>query len=119
MLTNAAAQSGLALAFLKMFGELVQAGVFAENLPLGITIGVLMVISMWTQTVSLNNAMKYYDQLEVMPIFQAMIMMMWMLGGMVVLQEANNYTWNQLWGIFASFCVSCVGIYLLISKIKT
>ena len=37
-------------------------------------------------------AMKEYDQLEVMPIFQAMLMMMWMAGGMIVLNEIQYYS---------------------------
>ena len=78
----------------------------------------LMAISAVSQTHSLNMSMKYYDQLEVMPIFQAMIMMMWMMGGMVVLDEARFYSKGDLIGISAAFCVSCIGIKVLTMKLK-
>eukprot|EP00354_Favella_ehrenbergii_P011034 CAMPEP_0170477682 /NCGR_PEP_ID=MMETSP0123-20130129/18878_1 /TAXON_ID=182087 /ORGANISM="Favella ehrenbergii, Strain Fehren 1" /LENGTH=78 /DNA_ID=CAMNT_0010749527 /DNA_START=1001 /DNA_END=1233 /DNA_ORIENTATION=+ len=62
--------------------------------------------------------MKEYDQLEVMPIFQAFLMIMWMLGGMIVLNEISYYTAIQLFGIFLSICISCAGIKVLTLKIK-
>ena len=64
-------------------------------------------------------AMKEYDQLEVMPIFQAMLMMMWMLGGMVVLNEIRYYSAWQLFGIFISICVCCTGIKIILMKVKS
>ena len=47
-----------------------------------------------------------------------MIMMSWMNGGMIVLQEASYYSWAQLAGIFFSFLISCVGIFILTKKIS-
>ena len=64
-------------------------------------------------------AMKEYDQLEVMPIFQAMLMMMWMVGGMVVLNEIEYYNAWQLLGIFISICICCVGIKIILMKVKS
>ena len=119
LLANAGLQSGLTISFLKLFGEIIQAHKFAENQLLAWSLGLMMIASSVFQAHSINLAMKYYDQLEVMPIFQAMIMIMWILGGMVVLQEAQFYSWGQLGGIAASFFVCCIGIYLLVAKIKT
>lgn len=77
-----------------------------------------MGISAVSQTHSLNMAMKEYDQLEVMPIFQAMIMMMWMMGGMIVLDEMQYYSTKSLCIIAVSFMISCIGIKVLTMKIK-
>ena len=63
-------------------------------------------------------AMKNYDQLEVMPIYQAMNMMLWMLGGMIMMNETSYYTNLELLYIFLSFCVCCIGIKILTLKIK-
>ena len=52
----------------------------------------LMAMSAVSQTKSLNVAIKEYDQLEVMPIFQAFLMMMWMSGGMIIMNEIQYYT---------------------------
>lgn len=82
------------------------------------TLGFFMGLSAVSQTHSLNIAMKEYDQLEVMPIFQAFIMIMWMSGGMIVLNEISYYTSWQLCGIFLSICISCTGIKVLTMKIK-
>ena len=53
-----------------------------------------------------------------MPIFQATSMMCWIIGGMVILGEAANYTGRQLFGIAFSFLISCIGIKILLMKIK-
>ena len=83
-----------------------------------IVLPLFMAVCSISQTHSLNMAMKEYDQLEVMPIFQATSMMCWIIGGMVILGEAANYTGRQLFGIAFSFLISCIGIKILLMKIK-
>ena len=69
MLVNAGLQSGLAIVFLKLTGELIQSGEALQNpIMLGLLL-IVMIVSAISQTHSLNMAMKFYDQLEVMPIF--------------------------------------------------
>ena len=53
-----------------------------------------------------------------MPIFQAMIMMLWMMGGMVVLDETAYYSYLSLFIISASFLISCIGIKVLTMKVR-
>ena len=53
-----------------------------------------------------------------MPIFQAMIMMMWMMGGMIVLNETAYYSYLSLCIIAVSFTISCVGIKVLTMKVR-
>lgn len=118
MLLLAGLQSGLSVVFMKLVGELVQAGQGLENPVMTCILLGLMALSAVSQTHSLNMAMKEYDQLEVMPIFQAMIMMMWMMGGMIVLDEMQYYSTQALCVIAASFLISCLGIKLLTMKVK-
>jgi len=45
-------------------------------------------------------------------------MFCWILSGMMIFQETDNYTMNQLIMIFASVLVCFIGIYLLYIKKK-
>ena len=67
---------------------------------------------------SLNLAMKYFDQLQVMPIFMIAIMVLWICSGLTILEESKYYTWGELFSLYASFAVCCIGIKILMSKIK-
>ena len=67
---------------------------------------------------SLNLAMKYFDQLQVMPIFMTTVMVLWICSGLMILQESKNYSWGQLFSIYAAFIICCIGVKILMSKIK-
>jgi hypothetical protein len=41
----------------------------------------------------LNCAMKYYDQMEAVPVYQTCLMIVWMGVGLVVLDEKRFYSW--------------------------
>ena len=69
LLITAGLQSGLSIVFLKLTGELTQSGQAKESSLMLTFLCVMMALSAVSQTHSLNMAMKYYDQLEVMPIF--------------------------------------------------
>eukprot|EP00354_Favella_ehrenbergii_P012378 CAMPEP_0170470644 /NCGR_PEP_ID=MMETSP0123-20130129/13046_1 /TAXON_ID=182087 /ORGANISM="Favella ehrenbergii, Strain Fehren 1" /LENGTH=59 /DNA_ID=CAMNT_0010737863 /DNA_START=1474 /DNA_END=1649 /DNA_ORIENTATION=+ len=46
------------------------------------------------------------------------IMISWMVSGMLVLKEGQYYSAKELVLIFASFAICCLGIKVLMSKIK-
>ena len=71
-----------------------------------------------SQMHSLNLAMMYYEQLEVMPINMTCIMISWMVSGMFLLREGQYYSTTDLVWIFSSFAICCLGIKVLMSKIK-
>ena len=118
LLFLAGMQSGLCVVFMKLAGELAATNSVSENVGMFVLLLVLMGISAVSQSHSLNMAMKEYDQLEVMPIFQTFIMIMWMTGGMIVLNETAFYTTWQLVSIFGSFCILLAGVKVLTMKIK-
>ena len=64
-------------------------------------------------------AIKLYDQLEVIPIYQTFIMISWILVGLVVFDEARYYDWHQMIAILASVSLCIVGVKILTSKTKT
>ena len=45
-------------------------------------------------------------------------MCLWMIAGMAILQESQYYSWGKLFSMFGSFLVCCIGIRILMSKIK-
>ena len=64
----------------------------------------------------LNLSMKYYNNLDVMPIYQSTILMGLMVSGLLVLNESALYTVGELFLLFGSAIVVIAGIYLLTKK---
>ena len=64
----------------------------------------------------LNLAMKYYEQMEVIPLYQSVIMIVWILTGLWIMDGAANYSWSKLSGIFVGIIICCAGIRVLMNK---
>ena len=78
-----------------------------------------MGLSTATQLHSVNLAMRYFEQLEVIPINLTCIMICWMVSGMLVLREGQYYTVKELVVMFTGFVICCTGIRVLMAKIKS
>lgn len=65
-----------------------------NNLVFAIIMGCLGGICAGLQCYCLNIAMKYYNNLDVMPIYQSMILMLVMLSGLIILDESANYSFG-------------------------
>lgn len=66
----------------------------------------------------LNLGMKYYDQIEAIPIYQTCVMILWICTGLIVFDEVRFYTNLELLGIAGSITLSCIGIKFLTMKTK-
>jgi len=66
----------------------------------------------------LNLAMKYYDQIEAIPVYQTSVMIMWILTGLIVFNEVQYYSVLELCGIAGSLTLCCIGIKFLTMKTK-
>ena len=66
---TSAFQSGVTIVMLKLVTELGQTKEFRTHIGLGAFMILVVVISGTIQLHMLNLAMKYYDQLEVMPVY--------------------------------------------------
>ena len=66
----------------------------------------------------LNLAMKYYDQIEAIPIYSTFIMIMWISTGLIVFDEVKFYSTIELLKIIGSILICCVGIKILTMKTK-
>ena len=62
--------------------------------------------------------MKYYDQIECIPIYSTFIMIMWITTGLIVFEEAKLYSRIELLKILGSILICCVGIKILTMKTK-
>ena len=82
------------------------------------TLILIMVISGTTQLHILNFALKYYDQMQAMPVYQASVMVAFMITGMVVFDEIRFYTGGQLVGIGMSIVFCIIGIKCITMKTK-
>ena len=111
-------QSSLSVVMLKLFGELIQSGSGGTHWYMMLFLVVLMVLSAIMQLHLINQAMKYYDQVEVVPIFQTCLMIMWITSGLIVLNEKKFYSWLELAGILGSIVLSLIGIKFLSMKRK-
>jgi len=63
-----------------------------------------------------NFVLRYYDQIEIIPIFQVMWIIFNMIFGLILLEEGLCYTWGQLCGIFATSLLGIAGMYVLVLK---
>ena len=61
-------QSSLSVVMLKLFGELIQSASAKDHVFMMLFLVVLLILSAIMQIHLLNLAMKYYDQVEVVPI---------------------------------------------------
>ena len=69
MIATAALQSGLTVALVKLLTELGESGDFLSHLLLAFCLIAAAIASGTYQVWMLNKAMKFYDQMEAMPIF--------------------------------------------------
>ena len=116
LIVSAALQSGISIAFLKFLGELVQASDFTKSWVIVAVLVFCIITSTFSGLHQLNIAMKYYDQIEVQPIYQVNIMMAWILTGLIVARETQFYTAGELGSIFTAMIICCLGIFFLQQK---
>jgi len=65
-----------------------------------------------------NYGIKYYDQMEVMPIYQTNLLLHNIMVGMLCLNELKFYTWYMTGGICLSTVFCAIGIRVLLLKNK-
>ena len=66
----------------------------------------------------LNHAMKYYSQMEVVPVYQTALLISWIGTGLIILDEKKFYSGLELTYIFLSVLLCLVGIKIITMKKK-
>lgn len=64
----------------------------------------------------MNQAIKLYEQLEVIPIYQTFVMLAWIGAGLLVFGEYKLYETHQLIGFAISIVMCLLGVKFLTMK---
>ena len=104
------------LVFGKTFGQIYIEHLVTE-LPV-ISIGCVLLAGLCGLLVLyfMSLAMRYYDNLDVMPMYQSFILLGMETAGWVILGEIRYYESKEIVGILASSLLVCLGIYVLTVK---
>ena len=87
----AAIVSGTSVLLLKIADTIVQMGEFANLWPQLLLVLALTAFTADSQLQFLNQAIRMYDQLEVVPIYQTFVMLAWVSVGLLVYGEYKLY----------------------------
>ena len=101
---------------MKGFGEIVNGLERSGNKFLALVLVIMGLGAAAMQTYLLNLSMKYYNNIDVMPIYQSFILINWMMSGLVLLDESNLYSWGELFRLGASCILVILGILVLTFK---
>jgi hypothetical protein len=64
----------------------------------------------------LNIALKYYDQIDIAPILESFVIIARIATGLVLMNESELYTWNQLISICMTNFITIFGINIIAKK---
>ena len=116
--TTAAMVSSLSELFMKIVGAILKdAEEWSDYLYLLIFLPMLVTTATITM-IYVNYGIKYYDQIEVMPIYQTSLLLHNILVGLLCLNEMRFYTFGMLGGIGLSTFICSLGIFVLLEKNK-
>ena len=79
-------------------------------------IGSLVIFTGDTQLQFLNLAIRLYDQLAVIPIYQTFVLLTWTSIGLFLLDEYQQYTSEHLAGIVTGIIICILGVKALTMK---
>lgn len=108
--------SGITATFFKFLGELIESHDFTDYPMMTISLFLMATLGAYVLFYTINWAMRYYEQLDVIPTYFAQILVWTLLCGLIVLDEASQYTAGALAGIFIAALACFVGIQLLVMK---
>ena len=94
MCTLCGFMNACAMMFIKVGGEVLSSDEFSDNIFFSLILGSVGVTCAVIQMIFLNLSMKYYNNLDVHPIYQSVILMAMMSTGLLVLHESVLYTWG-------------------------
>ena len=118
MLATAAIVSGTSILLLKIVDTILQMGDFRDHWSSVIMVTVVVLYLSDTQLQFLNLAIKLYDQLEVIPIYQTFLLFSWSSIGLLLFNEYKYYSQGQILGIFGAATLCLIGVKALTSKRK-
>ena len=107
---------GSSIVFMKSFGEIVNGPEVSGHVFFALILVNVGFAAGAMQCYLLNLSMKYFNNIDVMPIYQSFILINWMVSGLVLLDESSLYTWGELIMLGASCLLVILGIFILTLK---
>ena len=107
---------GYSLTLFKLLGEIIVTEGYKTDVWLSLIILVVALTANLLQLLFLNIAMKYYDQLDVVPIFMTSYLISGIGCGMIFLAEYTAYSKLNFVGIAIGISLCIAGITLLVMK---
>lgn len=77
---------------------------------------VLVAVTLVSQLYFMNLCLKYYDQLEIVPIYQASLILNNVLAGGFIFDEFAKYVWWKLIILGCGFTICIIGILVIFKK---
>ena len=116
LLTSSGWLAGYSAAYFKLFGELLVEGASLDAALMAFSLLGVACASQILQLVFLNLSMKYYDQLDVIPIFMTAFLVFGIVCGMVFLDEWREYTWLGFFLVSLGSIMCMGGIAVVVLK---
>ena len=108
--------SGMNLCILKCFGEILAQNDF-WNMPVMATVLLTSVlVGAAMQIIVLNVALRYYNNLDIIPVYMSLILIMMLVCGWILLDEIQFYTKSEIIGILFSSLLVIIGIKIITMK---
>mmetsp|Transcript_12351 Transcript_12351/g.15751 ORF Transcript_12351/g.15751 Transcript_12351/m.15751 type:complete len:188 (-) Transcript_12351:83-646(-) len=108
--------SSISELLMKIIGLIIKDGQGASDYFWLLLFVPLLILSGVRTVVYINYGIKYYDQMEVIPIYQTFLMVHNILVGMLCLNELKFYSNKMLCAIGGATILCCLGIYILLEK---
>ena len=108
--------TGQNLCMFKSFGEIITSNDFYEMPIMAIFILLTGLIGGVVQMFILNIAMRYYNNLDIMPVYQSLNLIMMLTCGWILLDEIKYYEWKDMLGILGSSVLIITGIKIITMK---
>ena len=107
---------GSSIVMMKCFNEIANGTEFSEHGFFAMILLVTALTAAYLQMYMLNLSIKYFNNIDVMPIYQSFILINWMVSGLVLLDESSLYTWSELFMLGGSCLLVILGILVLTLK---
>ena len=111
--------NGLSIVLTKSGNEIIANSFYESDfsdLLIAFTFNFVAIFTSSSNIYVLNKSMEAYNHLDVMPIYQSMILLLMLTTGLLVFNEQQLYTWFEIIRLFGSAMVVIVGIWILTCK---
>lgn len=116
LVMSTGAFSGLNLCCFKFFGEILANNDFMNMPVMASALCIAGLIGALTQILILNVAFRYYNNIDVIPVLQSLILSSMLIHGWFLLDESQLYSSMQMLGIICSGLIVIIGIKIITMK---